>query len=63
MMHFTTPKKDKARAHLQRMNIAIDELLSTREHGVPWLACKQERLKVLYERRDTAVRYMRRFSR
>ncbi|KKL23067.1 hypothetical protein LCGC14_2429050, partial [marine sediment metagenome] len=48
MRHTTTPKRDKARDHLQRMNIAIDELLSTMR-VTPWLRGSEKRLKILYE--------------
>ena len=58
MRHSTTPKRDKARDHLQRMNIAIDEMLSQPMRFNAW-----KRLKILYERRDTAVRYLNRLRR
>lgn len=62
MRHATTPKRDEARDHLQRVNIAIDELMSS-IGDAPWLRGQEDRLKILYERRDSAVRYMRRFKR
>ena len=62
MIHSTTPKRDKARDHLSRMNTAIDEVLSTME-STPWLRGNEDRLRVLHERRDAAIRYMKRFRR
>ena len=64
MIHSTTPKRDKARDHLQGINNSIDEMLSNpMRSGTPWTCGNRERLKILYERRDAAVRYMRRFRR
>ena len=68
MRHATTPKRDKARDHLQRMNIAIDELLSTRPVGTPWLlggatSSAEMKLTKLYAQRDKAIAYMNRFRR
>lgn len=62
MMHFTTPKRDKARDHLQRINNSLDEMMNTMRPA-PWLSGNDDRLKILHERRDSAVRYMKRFRR
>ena len=68
MIHSTTPKRDKARDHIQRINNSIDELLSTRPVGTPWLIggqtdSAQTKLTKLYSQRDKAMAYMNRVRR
>ena len=68
MIHSTTPKRDKTRDHIARLNISIDELLSTRPVGNPWLIggetdSAQTKLTKLYAQRDKAIAYMNKFRR
>lgn len=68
MKHSTTPKLDRASDHLAGLNAAIDEVLSTKPVGTPWLLGGNVdsitiKLTKLYAQRDKAIKYMRRFIR